>query len=234
MLKRSAVILFAVCAVVVFAGPVTFIPAERALAQEKKDNEEKPRFDSPFNGKRHLNDVEGKDFTALMEAYDKMKDAEADLASARACKGNVAKAQKDYDEAKAAFDKLLDQYVVDWSGIINLRKDNNPVWFASETKKVTNALEKQDKKQHGGKKCPEKGALKARKHRCREDEPCFMEGFQPKAQPSTTPQTSQPDYNGPVYVPAPRQPGDEGTKPNRPGVPDVPNGNPYNPMGVPN
>lgn len=229
MLNSKTVRHFALCAALALTGVGMLVYADRAFAQEKQ---EKPKFDSPFNGQRDPDGPEAKDFGTLLDAYDKMKDDEAELASAKACKGNVEKAQKAFDDAKAAFDKLLDQYVIDWSTYINIQKEK---WRVKEEgKKVIDALVKRDKKQHGGAKCPEKGALKIHKPKCREDEPCFMEGFQPAPQPSTTNQTSQPRDNGPVYVSPPPKPGDENDKPNDTSHNPYNPNSPYNPMGVPN
>jgi hypothetical protein len=72
-------------------------------------------FNSPFNGARDVNGVEGKDFTALMTAYDTMQDAAAALQCAINCGGNVTAAMAALNTAAAAFNTAMAQYAYDWS-----------------------------------------------------------------------------------------------------------------------
>jgi hypothetical protein len=198
MRKRQALCHLALLGAVAFA-------TDCAFADQNKPPP--TTFVSPFNGPRGADSEEGKDFAALLAAYDGMRDAEARLQSAKACKANPKTAQTSFDNASAAFNRPLEHYVVDWSAYAKLVKagQNKASLWTQMTDKVLDALGKQDKEQHAG-LCQ----LARRKHKpvYSEDDPRFMEGFQPKQQPAESNPYSQPNYDngpdGPYYaVPPP-------------------------------
>jgi hypothetical protein len=194
VLKGPTIFHLAVCGVLACA-------AERALADQNKPIS--TSFVSPFNGRRGADSEEGKDFKALLAAYDGMRDAEAALETAKACKTSTKTAQTSFDNASAAFNRPLEHYVVDWSSYTKLIKagQNKAAMWTQMADKVLGALARQDKEHHAG-TCQ----LARKKHRpvYSEDEPGFMEGFQPKPQPTQTSPYAQPNYengpNGPYYV----------------------------------
>ena len=194
MLQRQTFFHLAVCGVLAFT-------ADRALADQSKSTA--TTFVSPFNGPRGADSEEGKDFTALLAAYDGMRDAETALQSAKACKTNAKTAQTSFDNASAAFNRPLEHYVLDWSSYTKLVKagQNKAALWTQMTDKVLDALAGQDKERHAG-TC--QLARKKRRPVYSEDDPRFMEGFQPKPQPTQPNPYAQPNYdngpNGPYYV----------------------------------
>ena len=160
-------------------------------------------FVSPFNGVRAQDSAEGEEFASLMAPFDKMRDAEAGLQSVKTCKGDSAAAQKTFDDASAALDRPLGRYVLDWSPYTKLVKaggDKRMLW-TEMANKVVSSLREQDKVQHAG--ICKRATHKRRKQVYSEDDPRFMEGFQPKPQataPNPYTQQGYDDARPPYYV----------------------------------
>src|SRR5689334_4398668 len=62
-------------------------------AGEKPADKPPEKFHSPFNGDLDPGSVEAQDFGKLLELYDAMLDAQAALAAAEKCNGDVKKAK---------------------------------------------------------------------------------------------------------------------------------------------
>ena len=134
-----------------------------------KPDEKKPpeKFHSPFNGDLDPNSGEAQDFGKLLDLYDAMLDAQAALAAAEKCSGDVKKAKEALDKATAAFNEAFDEYVIGWdtgSGSLtlnwyqkNVKKHDTPYMKGKKAQKTLDALKAADKKKHDAAACPPPG-----------------------------------------------------------------------------
>jgi len=136
-------------------------------AGEKPADKPPEKFHSPFNGDLDPGSAEAQDFGKLLDLYDAMLDAQAALAAAEKCNGDVKKAKDALDKATAAFDEAFDEYVIGWdtsSGSLTLNwyrskvKDHSkPYMKGGKAQKTLDALQKADKKKHDAAACPPPG-----------------------------------------------------------------------------
>jgi hypothetical protein len=196
-----------------------------------------PPFHSPFNGDKDSTGEEAKDFGKLLDLYGAVKDAASALESAVKC-GSA-------DDVK----KAHSEYIKGWSsvatnGLSQAELESNPL-YKKEKEKALDALSKADKKSHAVGECPPKtqtgtgssspkstggggkGKPKKRRHGKRaitEDNPAYMENYQPPANSHVSAPRSHSDSDE-GEAPPPQD--DSGQQRRTPDLPQPPNSNPY-------
>jgi hypothetical protein len=123
------------------------------------------KFQSPFNGEKDADSSgEAVDFGKLMDLYDTMKDAEANLEAAKKCKNGVTEAQKVVDRSTATFNTAMAHFANDWSanayamdgGTVqgSVERSRGYTEKNGDRDKILGELAKQDKKKHVTGACP--------------------------------------------------------------------------------
>jgi hypothetical protein len=245
----------AIVVVAAFAVPgATLADDKTGSTKEAPKEQPAPKWTSPFKDSKST-DGEQTDFNNLVALYDKNEEAADKLEYAKKCgtKADIDAAIKAQKETWDAWLKALRQYVMDYEPNSAFSAPPQPGqrnynFFVGAMGVVGQAVKKASKYQHkpvGD--CPKKAAETTpaktvpaevspthssnphKKHKCREDEACAMEGVTIPA--SQSGQNSAPaSYGTTVVVPA-----DNGTvtepdehrpdtplPPGEPGSPDVP------------
>ena len=210
--------------------------ASDAHAQTKPSTETKPaeeKFHSPFGDTKAADSAEALDFQKLLDIADEMAAWRSRIEQANTCKDEDAlkKAQDGFAKASDALSKAMDKYVFDWSPRVYqmkgkasdaLRKEMDEK-FEHDREAIMKEINSRRAEKAAPAKCPVK-----KKHKVyTEDNPRYMENYQPPVH-EAKPKPSKPGEPYPYPYPyPPPQSGDD--QPSHPPTPDIPN----SPYGTP-
>jgi hypothetical protein len=228
------------------AGLCCVVPrvASDAYAQTKPGTDTKPgteakpveeKFHSPFGGTKDASSAEALDFQNLMSLYGEMMGWESHAKRAAACKDkdDLEKMTVAYAKAKRAFEEALRKYILDWS----------PRAYQTEGKANDAAQREMDRNFHQdqdivigeiAKRRSDKAAPAAcpkKKHKVyTEDDPRYMEDYQPPPHaPTHAPSHHAEPYPYPYPYPPPQSGDDQPSHPPTPDIPNAPYGTPSPP-----
>jgi hypothetical protein len=201
------------------------------------------KFQSPFNGPSEWTGPEAKDFDELQDAYDNMVDAREALAAARKCNDETKALEDEYNKWSLKYALGLSRYVRDWS--TNLYPKGVPfdkktvAAFKADLGKLEVAIEKGHKAKPANNLCPPKDVPKikrpGKKHEFSEDDPRYMENYQPPANLNAPPhRKTNSSENGlppPPHVRSDDGDSDGGSHNPYGSVPDIPMRPPQNSSG---
>ena len=222
-----------VCAAVIAAGISIFsVGVTGAIAQTKPSTETKPateskpaeeKFQSPFGGTKAADSAEAMEFEALVKLQDEVSGWDANVKLAEKCgdQADIKKMKDHYEKAKQAFNEAVKKYVMDWSPRVYQTEgkvseamqkqiDDN---FHDDYVRVLKGLYERRTSKDSPAKCPVKHHHKVYS----EDDPRYMEDYQPAPKaPTHTPPSHNNDGPGAYPYPYPYPPPQGDDQPSHP------------------